>query len=51
MEFESCIKLADKALYAGKNKGKNCVVLAQNNEHNESVKFIRHEQKVSEINL
>lgn len=28
MDIDTCVKQADKALYAGKNRGKNCVVLA-----------------------
>ena len=30
MEIDQCIKLADQSLYEGKNKGKNCVIIAQN---------------------
>ena len=28
MDIDACVKRADEALYSGKHKGKNCVILA-----------------------
>jgi len=41
MDFEQCIKLADQALYEGKNKGKNCVVIAQNGSKPDVEKLVK----------
>ncbi|MDO9576592.1 MAG: diguanylate cyclase [Candidatus Cloacimonadales bacterium] len=51
MEFEQCIKVADQALYEGKSKGKNCVVMAQNGTNPDTAKFVKNENGIIEESL
>jgi diguanylate cyclase (GGDEF)-like protein len=41
MTFEQCIKMADQALYEGKNKGKNCVIVAKKSSNPDVAKFVK----------
>ena len=48
MELETTIKSADKAMYEGKNKGKNCVVVARQNAKKDKIDKKERSAQLSE---